>query len=151
MLQITAIGNLGRDCQVQNVNGRSVINFAVAHTEKFQDRSTGEMREKTTWLDCAYWTDKTGIAQYLHKGQQVCIQGQPDIRTYQTKDGRQGAIISVRVQRVELLGGRPQGANNGQTAPSATQPAPSQPVQQQPTTAAPADTVHQPANYDLPF
>ena len=34
MIKMQVIGNLGKDCLVNNVNGRTVINFCVAHTEK---------------------------------------------------------------------------------------------------------------------
>jgi len=108
MIKLMVIGNLGKDCIVNTVNGKNVINFNIAHTEKFKD-STGAQREKTTWVECAYWTDRTGIAPYLKKGQQVYAEGTPEVRTYQTNDGKSGASLSLRVQTVQLLGGRSEG------------------------------------------
>ena len=105
MIKLMVIGNLGKDCIVNTVNGKNVINFSIAHTEKFKD-STGAQREKTTWVECAYWTDRTGIAPYLKKGQQVYAEGTPEVRTYQTNDGKSGASLSLRVQTVQLVGGR---------------------------------------------
>jgi single-strand DNA-binding protein len=105
MIKLMVIGNLGKDCIVNTVNGKNVINFSVAHTEKFKD-STGAQREKTTWVECAYWTDRTGIAPYLKKGTQVYAEGTPEVRTYQTNDGKSGASLSLRVQSVQLLGSR---------------------------------------------
>ena len=112
MIKLMVIGNLGKDCIVNNVNGKSVINFSVAHTEKFKD-STGAQREKTTWVECAYWTDRTGISPYLKKGTQVYAEGTPEVRTYQTNDGKSGASLSLRVQTVQLLGNK--GDNLGGT------------------------------------
>lgn len=66
MIKLQVIGNLGRDCVVNNVNGKNVINFSVAHTEKFKD-AQGQQKDKTTWVECAYWTDRTAIAPYLKK------------------------------------------------------------------------------------
>src|SRR6478609_1066789 len=105
MIKLMVIGNLGKDCIVNNVNGKNVINFSVAHTEKFKD-SSGAQREKTTWVECAYWTDRTGISPYLKKGTQVYAEGTPEVRTYQTNDGKSGASLSLRVQSVQLLGSR---------------------------------------------
>jgi single-strand DNA-binding protein len=105
MIKLMVIGNLGKDCIVNTVNGKNVINFSVAHTEKFKD-STGAQREKTTWVECAYWTDRTGISPYLKKGTQVYAEGTPEVRTYQTNDGKNGAALSLRVQSVQLLGTR---------------------------------------------
>jgi single-strand DNA-binding protein len=105
MIKLMVIGNLGKDCIVNTVNGKNVINFSVAHTEKFKD-STGAQREKTTWVECAYWTDRTGIAPYLKKGTQLYVEGTPEVRTYQTNDGKSGASLSLRVQTVQLLGSK---------------------------------------------
>ena len=108
MIKLMVIGNLGKDCTVNTVNGKNVINFNVAHTEKFKD-STGAQREKTTWVECAYWTDRTGIAPYLKKGQQIYAEGTPEVRTYTTNDGKNGASLSLRVQNVQLLGSKGEG------------------------------------------
>ncbi|HYC40906.1 MAG TPA: single-stranded DNA-binding protein [Chitinophagaceae bacterium] len=105
MIKMQVIGNLGKDCTVNTVNGRNVINFTVAHTEKYKD-SQGNQQEKTIWVDCAYWTDRTAIAQYLTKGKQVYVEGQPEARSFQRNDGTPGASLSLRVRDVQLLGGR---------------------------------------------
>ena len=105
MIKLTLIGNLGKDCVVNNVNGKNVINFNVAHTEKFKD-SSGMQKEKTIWVECAYWSDRTGISPYLKKGTNVYLEGSPDVRTYTTNEGKQGASLRLTVQYVQLLGGR---------------------------------------------
>ena len=115
MIKLTAIGHLGKDAMLNNVNGKGVINFAVAHTEKFKD-AQGNQKEKTTWIDCAYWTEKTGIAPYLKKGTKVYIEGQPEVRLYETKDGKQGATLTVRIASVQLLSS---GNGNQQSEPTA--------------------------------
>ena len=105
MIKIQIIGNLGKDCVVNTVNGKNVINFTVAHTEKYRD-SQGNNQEKTTWVDCAYWSDRTGVAPYLTKGKQVFVEGQPEARSFQRNDGTPGASLSMRVREIQLLGGR---------------------------------------------
>ena len=105
MIKMQVIGNLGKDCVVNTVNGKNVINFTVAHTEKYKDNQ-GNQQEKTTWVDCAYWTDRTAIAQYLTKGKQVFAEGQPEARSFQRNDGTPGSSLSLRVREVQLLGGR---------------------------------------------
>lgn len=111
MIKLQIIGNLGKDAVVNNVNGKTVINFNVAHTERYKD-AQGVTKDKTTWVDCAYWTDRTAVAPYLKKGTQVYTEGQPDVRTYTTQDGRQGASLTLRVASVQLLGGKSDGSNN---------------------------------------
>lgn len=104
MVKMQVIGHLGKDAIVNNVNGKTVINFSIAHTEKFKD-AQGQQKEKTLWVEAAWWTDKTGIVQYLKKGQQVYADGQPDVRTYTTPDGRTGSSLVLRVSQVQLVGG----------------------------------------------
>ena len=105
MIKLQVIGNLGKDCVTNLVNGKNVINFNVAHTEKYKD-AQGNQKDKTVWVDCAYWTDRTAIAPYLKKGTQVYAEGTPDIRTYQKTDGTQGVSLTLRVFTVQLLGSR---------------------------------------------
>lgn len=105
MIKMQVIGNLGKDCVVNTVNGKNVINFNVAHTEKYRD-SQGTNQEKTIWVDCAYWTDKTAVAPYLTKGTQIYVEGQPELKTYQKNDGTQGTSLSLRVREVQLLRGK---------------------------------------------
>lgn len=141
MIKMQVIGNLGKDCVVNTVNGKNVINFTVAHTEKYRD-SQGNNQEKTTWVDCAYWTDKTAIAQYLMKGKQVYVEGQPEARSFQRNDGTPGASLSLRVRDVQLLGGRGDNAG-GSYQPSAPATA------SQPSTSLPGE-MSEPVD-DLPF
>ncbi|MDP9230007.1 MAG: single-stranded DNA-binding protein [Bacteroidota bacterium] len=112
MIKLQIIGNLGKDCVVNTVNGKNVINFTVAHTEKYRD-SLGNNQEKTTWVDCAYWTDKTAVAQYLTKGKQIFAEGQPEARSFQRNDGTPGSSLSLRVREVQLLGGKGEVASGG--------------------------------------
>jgi single-strand DNA-binding protein len=105
MIKMQVIGNLGKDCIVNTVNGKNVINFTVAHTEKYRD-SQGNNQEKTTWVECAYWTDRTAVAPYLQKGKQVYVEGTPEVRSFTRNDGTAGSSLSLRVREVQLLGGK---------------------------------------------
>lgn len=149
MIKLQVIGNLGKDGVVNNVNGKNVINFSVAHTEKFKD-AQGVQKDKTIWVECAYWTDRTGIAPYLKKGTQVYAEGQPDIRSYTTKDGTQGTSLSLRVSSVQLLGGR--NDNQGSEMSGGSNYQSHQPSYNQPSaqSGASASDITEPMD-DLPF
>jgi single-strand DNA-binding protein len=113
MIKLQVIGNLGKDCITNQVNGKNVMNFNVAHTERFKD-STGNIKEKTTWVECAYWSDRTALAPYLRKGTQVFVEGTPEVRQYTKNDGTPGFSLSLRIMAVQLLGQK--GEGNGQEA-----------------------------------
>ena len=126
MIKLQVIGNLGKDCVTNVVNGKNVINFNVAHTEKFKD-AQGVQKEKTIWVECAYWTERTGIAPYLRKGTQVYVDGAPEVKTYPKNDGTTGSSLTLRVSSVQLLGNKGDGApsNSGNSYSSASSSAPS--------------------------
>ena len=115
MIKLQIIGHLGRDCATNEVNGRTVINFPVAHSEKYKD-AQGNLVEKTTWVNCAYWTDRPTIAQYLKKGQLVYAEGNPEAEGYLNKDNQNAASLKMSVFRVQLLGSKNDNADgNSQT------------------------------------
>ncbi len=108
MIKMQVIGHLGKDCQVNLVNEKNVMNFNVAHSEKYRD-GAGEMKEKTLWVECSYWTDRTAVAAYLKKGTQVFVEGIPDVRSYTRNDGTPGVSLMLRIMGVQLIGGRSDG------------------------------------------
>ena len=112
MIKLQIVGNLGKDCIVKEVNGKTVINFSVAHTDKFKD-AQGILKERTTWVECAYWTDRTAVAPYLKKGTTVYVEGSPEAEGYLNKDNQPAATLRMRVLNVQLIGGRPEGSQQG--------------------------------------
>jgi len=143
MIKLQIIGNLGKDCIVKEINGKHVINFSVAHTERFKD-AQGNQKERTTWVECAYWTDRTAIAPYLVKGTSVYAEGSPEADPYTNKEGQAAATLRMRVQNIQLLGGNKegQGSNAGNVSNTGMGAAPV--VKTEPAnTSAPVD--------DLPF
>lgn len=128
MINLTIVGNLGADAEVRTFdNGRSVINFSLAHTEKWTD-AQGVKQEKTTWFRCAYWVNSTAISQYLSKGTRVAVYSDTiDARAYTSQQTAEPqASLEVQVRRIELLGGgqpqQQQPAQQQQAQPSQPQP-----------------------------
>jgi single-strand DNA-binding protein len=105
MIKLQIVGNLGRDGVLREVNGKRVINFSVAHTERYRD-SAGNQKERTIWVDCSYWTDRTGITPYLIKGSLAYVGGTPTAEAFTSKDRKQGVALRLRVSNVEILRGR---------------------------------------------
>lgn len=118
MVKMDLIGFIGNDATVNNVNGRTVVNINIAHTEKYKD-AQGNNKEKTLWVSAAWWTDKTGIVPYLKKGTQVYVTGIPDVKTYPNQQGQTIAQLTLRVQSIQLLGSTQN--RNESTAPVSQQ------------------------------
>ena len=103
MIRISVIGRLGQDATVNNVNGKTVINFSMAYSEKFKNQQ-GEDVDKTTWVSCAYWTEKLNVANYLKKGTLVYVEGKPEAKSYQnTKTNETVPQLHCRVSTIQLL------------------------------------------------
>ena len=145
MIKLQVIGNLGKDCIVKEVNGKTVINFSVAHTERYKD-AQGNLKERTTWVECAYWTDKTGVAPYLIKGQSVYAEGTPDVDTYTNKENQTTAVLRMRVQTIQLVGAK--NTDGHAAAPASNNYAPANTA---PPPAMAAASVASAAADDLPF
>ena len=102
MLKTLLIGHLGRDAETSSVRGKTVINFPVAHTDKYNDHQ-GNPQRKTVWTRCALWTEKGGILPYLKKGTHVFVEGLSEAKSYKRGDGTQEAVLQMRINRIQLL------------------------------------------------
>lgn len=105
MLTLTLVGHLGKDATINETAGKKVINFSVAHSEKYKD-GNGTPVTKTTWVECAKWGDSTAIAAYLKKGTQVAVLGRPEVQLYKKQDGTSGVSFRCHVTSIELLGSK---------------------------------------------
>lgn len=105
--KVILIGNLGRDPEVRSFqNGGKVCNLAIATSENWKDKTTGERRERTEWHRVAIFNEGlVRIAeQYLRKGSKVYIEGQLETRKWQDQSGaeRYTTEIALRPFRGEL-------------------------------------------------
>lgn len=96
------IGYLGQDATVNTVNGKTVINFSVAHSEKYKNKDGIEV-DKSVWVSAAYWTDRVNVAMYLKKGTQVYLEGSPEAKTYTNKNNEVIPQLQIRVASLNLL------------------------------------------------
>lgn len=135
-LTMQVIGHLGNDAVLKEVGGQKLLEFSVAHSEKFTNRD-GVKTEKTTWVKCAWWTDRINIAQYLKKGGLVEVSGQPRATAYLNQQNTPAASLEMNVFSLTLLGGSPQ---------SSPQPQPTQAPQEQQIPSQPKEV-----DLDLPF
>jgi len=121
MIKLSAIGHLGKDATTNTVNSKTVINFSLAHSEKYKN-AQGEQVDKSIWVECAYWQDKTSIVPYLKKGTLVYVEGQPEAQSYQKNDGSTGVKLVCRVSNVQLLGSKDSDSGNASAPQQASEP-----------------------------
>src|SRR4051812_32464474 len=98
--KVILVGNLGKDPEVRSFqNGGKVVNFTLATSETWNDRGSGERREKTEWHNVVIRNEKLGeIAErYLRKGSKVYVEGSIQSRKYQDQSGQERYITEVVV------------------------------------------------------
>lgn len=83
------IGNVGRDPEIRTFqSGDKVANLSLAVSEKWKDKSTGERREKTTWVPVAVFGPLANVVeQYVSKGSKLYVAGQFETRKWQDQSG----------------------------------------------------------------
>ena len=76
--KVILVGNLGREPEVKfSSDGKAIANLAVATSESWTDKTSGQKVEKTEWHRVVIFGRLADIAQkYLHKGSKVYIEGQ---------------------------------------------------------------------------
>ncbi|WP_374764599.1 single-stranded DNA-binding protein [Yunchengibacter salinarum] len=100
--KVIIVGNLGRDPDVRSLNdGSPVVNLAVATSETWRDRNTGERRERTEWHRVVIFNDNLAkVAQnYLRKGSKVYIEGQLQTRKWTDQSGQDRYSTEIVLQK----------------------------------------------------
>lgn len=112
--RVMLIGNLGRDPDVQFLEGNiAVAKFPLATTETFKDRA-GKLVSQTEWHTVVLWRGLAELAQkYLHKGSLVYIEGRLRTRSWEDKDGNKKFATEVVGDNLIMLDKRADGSGHG--------------------------------------
>ena len=146
--KVILIGNVGKDPTVKYFDsGNAVANFSIATSERGYTLSNGtEVPERTEWHNIVVSRDRVQfVEKHVKKGSLVYVEGKIRTRNYDDPSGVKRYVTEIYADRVEFysLGRRPETAEEGTVAATASQPA-------QTTTAEPfVDQPDEPD--DLPF
>jgi single-strand DNA-binding protein len=119
--KVILVGNLGRDPEIrQTQDGKEIAHLAIATSESWKDRNTGERKEKTEWHKVVIFNEGlTNVAKnYLRKGAKVYVEGQLQTRKWVDQAGVEKYSTEIVLQNfngtLTMLDSRPAGA--GQAA-----------------------------------
>ena len=125
--KVILVGNLGKDPEIRTLqSGTKVANLAVATSETWNDRQTGERKERTEWHRVVIFNDRIGevAERYLRKGRKVYIEGSLQTRKWTDQGGQEryttevvlsqfrGELVLIDSQRGEE-GGMADGGGGG--------------------------------------
>jgi single-strand DNA-binding protein len=107
------IGNLGKDPDVQHLEGNiGVAKFSLATTETFKDRA-GKLISQTEWHTVVLWRGLAELTQkYLHKGSLVYIEGRLRTRSWEDKEGNKKFATEVVGDNLIMLDKRTDSINH---------------------------------------
>jgi single-strand DNA-binding protein len=100
---ITVIGNLTNDPELRfTPNGAAVASFTVASTPRTFDRQSNEWKDgDTLFLRCTVWRQAAeNVAESLHKGTRVVVQGRLKQRSFETREGEKRTVVELEADEV---------------------------------------------------
>jgi single-strand DNA-binding protein len=150
MNKLILIGNLTRDPDLRSLpGGAEVANVGIAVNKRWKDKS-GQPQEKASFYDLSFWDRQAQVAgQYLRKGSKIYIEGEPELETFEKRDGTFGAKIKVRVFQLEMLSGKQDDAP-ANAAPNTREPI-APPAGKQTLVDAPEPATADAFDDDIPF
>ena len=105
--KVMLIGNLGRDPEIRYTQqGLAVVNFSIATSESWTDKTTGDRQEKTEWHNIvAFGKPAEILEKYLSKGSPVYVEGRLQTSNYE-KEGQTHYATKIVVSNFQFLGGK---------------------------------------------
>jgi single-strand DNA-binding protein len=100
--KVILVGNLGRDPEIRSTqDGMRIANLAVATSETWRDKMSGERKERTEWHRVVIFNERLAeIAEkYLKKGSKVYIEGALQTRKWTDNSGQERYTTEVVLQR----------------------------------------------------
>jgi single-strand DNA-binding protein len=128
--KVILIGNLGKDPEVRTTQtGDKIVSFALATSETWNDRASGERKERTEWHRVVVFNEQiAGVAEkYLKKGAKVYVEGQMQTRKWTDQAGVERYSTEIVLARfkgemtmLSSANGNPRqgGSNNGESSSS---------------------------------
>src|SRR4051812_17853726 len=121
--KVILVGNLGRDPEIRSTqDGMRIANLAIATSETWRDKMSGERKERTEWHRVVIFNERLAeIAEkYLRKGSKVYVEGQLQTRKWTDQQGQERYSTEVVLTRfkgeltmLEGAGGGGRGAGAG--------------------------------------
>ena len=119
--KVILIGNLGRDPEVRSTQaGKKVVNLAIATSETWKDRNSGERQERTEWHRVVIFNERLAetAERYLRKGAKVYVEGQLQTRKWTDQSGVEKFSTEIVLQQfrgeLTMLDGRGGDAEQGE-------------------------------------
>ena len=157
--KVILVGNLGADPEVRYTgSGVAIANLSIATNERWRSKESSDYQERTEWHRVVMFSRLAEIAkEYLHKGQQVYIEGRIQTRKWQDQQGHDRYTTEIVANDMQMLGRRDDLPHEVDAPPAsrreASRPAPasSAPPPAAPKAATTAKVSEEEFDDDIPF
>ncbi len=99
--KMTLIGNVGSDVRIQEGKHGKNAHFNVAVNDRWRDKTSGEMQEKTQWFGVSIWQESLAnyAEKYLGKGSKVYVEGSARLDEWESqKTGQTNRRIVIDIR-----------------------------------------------------
>jgi len=102
--RVQLIGNIGSTPVLQQTsNGKVYSKISLATNSAYVDKEGNKVKE-TQWHPIVMWGKKAEIAEkYITKGQEICIDGKLNYRTYEDNNGDTKNVFEIIATEILLL------------------------------------------------
>ncbi|GBQ09797.1 single-stranded DNA-binding protein [Swaminathania salitolerans] len=100
--KVILVGNLGRDPETRNAqSGAKIVNLTVATSESWNDRASGERKERTEWHRVVIFNERLAdvAERFLRKGRKVYLEGQLQTRKWTDQSGQERYTTEIVLDR----------------------------------------------------
>jgi single-strand DNA-binding protein len=100
--KVILVGNLGKDPEVRNTqDGSKIVNLTLATSETWNDRASGERKERTEWHRVVIFNDRTAdvAERFLKKGAKIYVEGALQTRKWTDQSGQDRYTTEVVIGR----------------------------------------------------
>src|ERR1700709_2211466 len=111
--KVILVGNLGKDPEVRTTqDGTKIVNFTLATSETWNDKASGERKERTEWHRIVVFNERIAdvCEKYLKKGAKVYVEGSLQTRKWTDQSGQEKYTTEVVIDRfrgeMTMLSGR---------------------------------------------
>ena len=100
--KVILVGNMGKDPEVRSTqDGTKIVNLTLATSETWNDRASGERKEKTEWHRVVIFNDRVAevAEKYLRKGAKIYVEGSLQTRKWTDQSGQERFTTEVVIGR----------------------------------------------------
>ncbi len=100
------VGNVTRDPEMRTTtSGQNVLSLGVATNERWKDRATGDMKERTEFHNVVVWGELAEeVSKHVKKGNRVYVAGRVQTRSWETQAGAKRYTTEIITESFSLLG-----------------------------------------------